>query len=471
MPVVFPWLRCALATAVLCAANASAQGEPDALLNLPVSQQNIVEGLQADAYANGLNAYVWGYPLVRMERAMRDYTQVPAPKPATSYRAPLNQIGWATALATPTAKDMPTANNDTLYMSAVVELDEPYVLHVPDTADRYYVVNVFSMWQELEHYIGRRATGTQAGDYVLVPPGWAGQLPSGLIPLQVSTRKVWLWGRLAVEQGQDLAPLHALQQQFSLRPLSQRDNPNYTPPVRSLAPLPAMSDDGLGFYRQLAAALKDNPVAPKDEGLFAQFRRFGLSTQDFDPSRLAPPQKEGLRRALEDGPKVAVSSVATAAVQRNGWTWATGLDNFGSNYPLRALVAGPYLGGQGEKEALYPMRSTDAQGQQLSGAHQYVIRFKGAPPVDAFWSLTAYNAQDKMLVENPIARYKLGSDTPGLKVNGDGSFTLKLQARQTDTGNWLPTPEGPFYLILRLYQPRAAVLDGHYELPQVEVMQ
>ncbi|MDD0972499.1 DUF1254 domain-containing protein [Pseudomonas fontis] len=471
MPVAFPWLRCALATAVLCAANASAQGEPDALLNLPVSQQNIVEGLQADAYANGLNAYVWGYPLVRMERAMRDYTQVPEPKPATSYRAPLNQIGWATALATPSAKDMPTANNDTLYMSAVVELDEPYVLHVPDTADRYYVVNLFSMWQELEHYIGRRATGTQAGDYVLVPPGWTGQLPSGLIPLRVSTRKVWLWGRLAVEQGENLAPLHALQQQFSLRPLSQRDNPNYTPPVRSLAPLPAMGDDGLGFYRQLAAALKDNPVAPKDEGLFAQFRRFGLSAQGFDPSRLAPPQKEGLRRALEDGPKVAVSAVATAAVQRNGWTWATGLDNFGSNYPLRALVAGPYLGGQGEQEALYPMRSTDAQGQQLSGARQYVIRFKGAPPVDAFWSLTAYNAQDKMLVENPIARYKLGSDTPGLKVNGDGSFTVTLQARQTDADNWLPTPEGPFYLILRLYQPRAAVLDGHYELPQVEVMQ
>ena len=54
---------------------------------------------------------------------------------------------------------MPTANNDTYYMSAVVELDEPYVLSVPDTHDRYYVINVFNMWQELQHYIGRRATG------------------------------------------------------------------------------------------------------------------------------------------------------------------------------------------------------------------------------------------------------------------------------------------------------------------------
>ena len=135
------WLRCALATALLGAgfpgASAFAQGQADALLSMPTSQENIVAGLEADAYANGINAYVWGYPLVRMERVMRDYSSVPSPRPATSYRAPLNQLGWAQALATPAAKDMPTANNDTLYVSAVVTLTEPYALSVPATADRY----------------------------------------------------------------------------------------------------------------------------------------------------------------------------------------------------------------------------------------------------------------------------------------------------------------------------------------------
>lgn len=472
------WLSCAVATALLSGGLVStaayAQVQADALLSMPTSQENIVTGLEADAYANGINAYVWGYPLVRMERVMRDYSSVPVPRPATSYRAPLNQLGWAQSLATPAAKDMPTANNDTLYLSSVVQLDEPYVLHVPDTADRYYVVDVFNMWQELEHYVGRRTTGTAAGDYVLVPPGWQGTLPEGLKRLDVSTHKVWLWGRLHVKEGENLAPLHALQKQFTLRPLSQRDNPEYQAKAESLPALPAAGDDGLDFFRELAAAIKDNPVVPRDEALFAQFSRFGLTAKGFDPARLSPPQKAGLLRALADGPKVAVSALATAAVQRNGWAWATGLDHFGTNYPLRALVTGPYLGGQGEKEAMYPLRSTDAEGQQLSGDKRYVLRFKSAPPVDAFWSLTVYNAVDKMLVENPIERYKLGSDTRDLKVRADGSFEVPLQASKPDgdfATNWLPTPKGPFYMILRLYQPKGEVLEGNYELPQVEVLE
>ncbi len=478
MLVQTSWMRTALAACLmglsLAAQPSFAQGEPDALLSMPTSQENIVAGLAADAYANGINAYVWGYPLVRMERVMREYTDVPNPKPATSYRAPLNQLGWATALASPAAKDMPTANNDTLYLSSVVRLDEPYVLHVPDTADRYYVVDVFNMWQELEHYIGRRTTGTRPGDYALVPPGWQGKLPAGVKRLDVTTGKVWLWGRLRVMQGEDMAPLHALQKQFTLRPLSQMQNQNYQPKAERLAPLPAMGDDGLGFYRQLAAVLKDNPVPARDQALFGQFVRFGLTAKGFDPSKLPAPQKAGLTRALADGPKVAVSALATAAVQRSGWAWATGLDAFGSNYPLRALVTGPYLGGQGEKEAMYPLRSTDAKGEQLSGARNYVIRFKSAPPVDAFWSLTVYNAVDKMLVDNPIARYKLGSDTQGLKLRADGSFDVLLQADKPSgefADNWLPTPKGPFYMILRLYQPKGEVLEGRYELSQVEPVQ
>ncbi|MCS3458483.1 DUF1254 domain-containing protein [Aeromonas sp. BIGb0445] len=449
------------------------QTETDVLLTMPTSTENIAGGLAADAYANGVNAYVWGYPLVRMERIAREYTQVSASQAATSYRAPLNQLGWARELATPDAKDMPTANNDTLYLSAIVKLDEPYILHVPDTHDRYYVVDVFNMWQELEHYVGRRTTGTKAGDFALVPPGWQGTLPTGVTRLDVTTSKVWLWGRLRVKQGEDMAPVALLQKGFTLRPLSQMNNKQYTAPYQVLPALPEMGEDGLGFYRQLGAVLKDNGVPARDTSLFAQFGRFGLTEQGFDASQLVEPQRQGLLKALTDGPKVAVSALATSAVQRNGWAWASGLDHFGTDYPLRALVSGPYLGGQGEKEAMYPLRSTDAKGEQLSGDKAYVLHFKKAPPTNAFWSLTVYNTVDKMLVHNEIARYKLGSDTQGLKMAENGSFDLYLQ-REVPKGdkqaNWLPTPAGPFYLLLRLYQPQESVLSGEYELPQVEVM-
>lgn len=257
-------------------AQTGAQRYDDPLLTQQATPDVVSKGLNVDGYTSAVAAWNWGYPIVRMEQVVRDYVDVPSPKPATSYRAPLNQLGWAAELATPAAKDMPTANNDTLYMSAVVKLDEPYILTVPDTHDRYYVVDVFNMWQELEHYIGRRTTGTQAGKYVFVPPGWKGELPADAKVLHVSTNKIWLWGRLRVKQGEDMAPLHKLQSQFKLQTLSGKVYADKLPP------LPELKNDGLDFFRLLAAALKENPVKPEDKGLYGQFSRIGLTDSGFN---------------------------------------------------------------------------------------------------------------------------------------------------------------------------------------------
>lgn len=458
---------CSFAICLAIGAQAVAQGtsSPDLLLTTPATPDVLQKGLHADGYSLAVMAYYWGYPLVRMERVAREYTDVPSPKPATSYRAPLDHIGWATSLASPDAKDMPTANNDTYYMSAVLDLTEPYVLTVPDTHDRYYVIDVFNMWQELEHYIGRRTTGTKAGKYVLVPPGWKGALPKDAKRLDVSTRKVWLWGRLHVKQGEDTAPVLALQKKFTVTPLSGKAVGNPT-----LPPLPQTGNDELGFFTELAAALKDSPVKPADKGLFAQFARIGLTEKGFDASKLDAATRKGMVEGLADGPAVAISSFASTSTVRNGWNWVTGLDSFGFNYPLRAMVAGPYLGGQGEHEAMYPIRYTDSKGQTLSGANQYVVKLDSAPPVGAFWSLTMYNADDKMLVANDIGRYKVGSDTPGLKIAQDGSITIPISHTKPtgeDAANWLPAPSGNFYVILRMYQPSDAILSGKWALPQL----
>jgi len=446
------------------ALGASAQSFDDKLLGITATPEVIAKGLEADAYQLGVSVYTWGYPLVRMEQVAREYTRVPSPRPPTGYRAPLNRIGWATALASPAAKDMPTANNDTFYMSAVVVLEQPYIFSVPDTHDRYYVVNVFNMWQELEHYVGRRTTGTRAARYAIVPPGWSGNLPSGVKRLDVTTRKVWLWGRLRIAQGEDVEPVLELQRQFRLRPLSGNES------SPSLPELPAVGADEFGFLRLLAFALQSNEVKPVDAALFAQFARIGLTADGFDSSKLAPETRKGLLRGLADGPAVAIASTTSTASVRSGWSWVTGLDSFGFNYPLRALIAGPYLGGNGEYEAMYPTRFTDSKGEILNGRHRYVVRFEREPPVGAFWSLTMYDASTKMLVENPIGRYKVGTDTVGLRRATDGSLTIPIQAEAAsgeDAANWLPAPKGDFYLTLRLYQPSEDVLSGRYTLPEV----
>ncbi len=460
------WFLCVLP---LCAALGSAMNAqastPDLLLTTPATPDAVEKGMHADGYSLAISAYNWGYPLVRMERVVREYITVPSPKPDTSYRAGLNQIGWATSLASPSAKDMPTANNDTYYMSAVLDLTEPYVLTVPDTHDRYYVVDVFNMWQELEHYVGRRTTGTKAGKYVLVPPGWKGELPKDATRLDVSTKKIWLWGRIHVKQGEDVAPILALQKQFSVVPLSGKSHTD-----ESLPALPKTGDDPLGFFTELASALKNNPVKPADAALFAQFARIGLTDSGFSPDKLNPATRKGLEEGLKDAPYVAIASLASTSQVRNGWNWVTGLDSFGFNYPLRAMVAGPYLGGQGEHEAMYPLRFTDSKNQPLTGASQYEIKLASAPPVNAFWSLTLYDASNKMLVDNEIGRYKVGSDTPGLKVAADGSITIPISHKKPQgehAANWLPAPEGGFYVMLRLYQPSQDALSGKWQLPQL----
>lgn len=450
--------------------HALAEQFPDPLLSLAATPENVAKGEEIDAYTLGVSAYAWGYPLVRMERVVREYTDVPSPKPDTSYRAPLNQIGWARALATPSALDMPTANNDTTYLSAVVDLaKEPYVLTVPDMKDRYYVVDLFSMWQELEHYVGRRVTGTKPGRFAVVAPGWKGTLPPDMKRLDVSTTKVWLWGRLRVSPGEDMNSIHKLQDAFDLRPLSAIGQASWTTPSAQLAPLPKINDDPLGFYVHLGAALKANTLKPVDQALAAQFARIGLTSNGFDPSKLSDAQRKGLLRAMKDAPLVAVQAVSQSSEKRGGWDYVRGLDDFGFNYPLRAVVAGPYLGGQGEKEAVYPVRYTDAEGAGLTGANDYVINLAPPPPNDAFWSLTMYDAASKMLVENPINRYKVGTDTPGLTKDSKGNVSIRVSHEKPADPqvNWLPAPTGPFYLMLRIYQPKPAVVDGSYQLPQV----
>lgn len=434
---------------------------PDPLLETVVTPELIADGQEYDAYHLGLSAYLWAYPLVRMERVCREYTTVPDPKPATSYRAALNTIGWATALATPDAYDMPTANQDTLYMSAVVDLTVPYVLTVPDTDDRYYVVNVFTTYQELQHYIGRRTTGTGPGSFVIVPPGWTGTIPGDAARLDVTTDKVWLWGRIRVTAGEDLAPVHALQREFTLTPLGGAAS-------SELPPLPDIDGDELGFFTHLGLALRVNPVHSADEALFAQYARIGLTAEGFDPSVLTDRQRVGLVRALADGPAAAQAGFASTSPDRDGWTWVLGMDTFGFHYPQRTVVAGPYLGGNGEREAMYPGGFHDDQGRPLDGTNTYRVSFTCAPPVDAFWSLTMYRASDKMLVANEIDRYRVGPDTPGLRIEFDGSLEILVQyGRPGDDANWLPAPAGPFYLILRMYQPTDAVVDGTWQLPTI----
>jgi hypothetical protein len=139
-------------------------------------------------------------------------------------------------------------------------------------------------------------------------------------------------------------------------------------------------------------------------------------------------------------------------------------------------MAGAVLGiyGNSKEEALYPVLAVDSEGAKLDGANSYTVRFPAGelPPVNAFWSLTMYELPASLLVANPLDRYLLNSTMLSQFVkDAGGGITLYLQNQspgKDKEANWLPAPKGPFWVIMRLYWPKEAALNGDWKLPVVE---
>ncbi len=173
------------------------------------------------------------------------------------------------------------------------------------------------------------------------------------------------------------------------------------------------------------------------------------------------------------------TKVQTFGQKVNGWMSSDAFGTrewYGGDYLLRAAAAMGGWGGNDVIEAIYPSAREDASGEPLDGAHCYQIAFSTLPPAKAFWSVTmydtAYDGTAGYLVENPISRYLINSTTQGLVYGEDGSLTITIQREQpqdaAERANWLPAPEGPFYLVMRIYWPEQAALDGTWTTPPVE---
>jgi hypothetical protein len=124
------------------------------------------------------------------------------------------------------------------------------------------------------------------------------------------------------------------------------------------------------------------------------------------------------------------------------------------------------------EESTYVARVVDDNGELLTGSERYQLRFspEQIPPAAAFWSITAYDLETLNLMENPIRRYSLGNRTEGIKFNPDGSLDISIQRDEPEVGtsNWLPIGDGNFSLVMRIYEPKASVLDGRYYPPVLE---
>lgn len=434
----------------------------------------------ADLTALAADAYVYGYPLVadlvQVDRFTRQGMGMVSP-------APFNQFSHATKLASP-GDQFVSINNDTVYSMAQLDLGSgPLLLRVPDAAGRYYVLQFVDAWTNNFAYVGRRATGTGPGSFLIVPPGWHGQAPSGARVIQSPTSVASIVGRWACAGPDDLDAVHTLQSELALDPVG--------PPIQSGGlPGPAAARPELAFFEQLRTWMRAFPPSELDQGYQQRFSPLGL----LDPALpyADPPAK--LARALAAGMDLAKQRMESALTAGNlspvvnGWTLMFHLFDYNvdhlslgtiddpawkapdrqASYLARALAARAGLWGNHGYEAAYPMTYVDADGDPLDGHHRYTLTFDQDPPVDAFWSITMYDLPDFYLVANPIDRYSIGDRTPGLRRDSDGSLTIVIQHEPpADTSNWLPAPATPFRPIMRMYQPQQAVLDGTFKLPPI----
>lgn len=461
------------------------------------------------AFKRGVQAYLYGYPLVSMDLTRQVMTapqSVSGPRPRPG-AGPVNKFAHVGEFPNPAFKDVVAPNADTLYSIAWLDLKtEPLVLSMPDTHGRWVLMEVLDAWTNAYASPGTRRFGSGPRQYLISGPDWTGAVPAGMVQLRSPTNMNWIIGRTYTKDAADFPAVHALQAQYRLTPLSKFLNQSTgealvratdsvidptAPVLTQVARLNARE-----FFSRLALLMGDNPPAPADKRIVDILAKLGivaghpLAWDQIDaatrkgledavwfvramfearsPGTQGPTDTNGVQEAFFRWANAAMNKVMLNS--RNGWVMPLNLGRYGSNYALRAMVTLVGLGANAPEDAVYPSTSVDGDGNPLDGKNRYRLHFERnqLPPAKTFWSLTMYNSQG-FFVENPIRRYAIG-DRSDLHYNRDGSLDLWIQHAQPEgnsVSNWLPAPSGAFKVYLRLYDPESQVLENHWIPPAI----
>jgi hypothetical protein len=452
-----------------------------ATLPVPAGAESAITEQQA--HAIGVDAYLYFYPLVTMDITRRVGTNLP-PGVQQGF-GPANMFNSFTAYPTADFKAVVRPNFDTLYSIAFLDMTtESVIVSAPDTSDRYYLLPMLDMWTDVFASPGWRTTGTQAGNFLITPPGWTGTVPAGLTRISAPTPYVWIIGRTKTDGPPDYDAVHKIQAGYKITPLSQWGKPAQpveakidptvdmkTPPKAQVDTMPAAK-----YFAYAAELLKVNPPHVTDQPIIAQLKKIGIEPgKSFDLDKAAPAVRNALASAPQDAQQLMAWKLPTLARVANGWSMNTDtMGVYGNYYLKRAMVAQFGLGANLPEDAIYPINLADEASKPLDGASKYTLHFdKGNTPLaDAFWSVTLYD-NEGFQVGNALNRFAVSSWMP-LKYNADGSLDLYFQNEspgKDKEANWLPAPKGPFSLTMRLYAPKSDALTGKWNPPPVTRVQ
>jgi hypothetical protein len=439
-------------------------------------------GLSPDeARAIAKEAFIYGFPMVDSYRIQYSYF---VDRGGPEYKAPWNEIFNNARVYTPDDKAIQTPNSDTPYSYVGADLRaEPLVFTVPEVEEgRYYSLQFIDMYTFNFAYVGSRATGNGVGSFLLAGPNWQGDKPEGVKDvIHSETDFAFILYRTQLFGPDDIDNVKKIQAGYKVEPLSaflEQPAPAAAPAVDFRKPLtPDEQKTSPEFFDVLNFLLQFTSANPLETDIRARFAKLGIEGgKTFDPDALSPE----MRAAVEGGMADAWAAFKTFKETELDTGKKTSGDGFGTREHLHgdylsrmsSAVLGIY--GNSKEEAMYPAYFTDAERQPTTGANRYTMRFApdGLPPVNAFWSLTMYKLPESLLSANKLNRYLINSPMlPDLVKDADGGLTLHIQHESPGAdkeANWLPAPQGPFFMAMRLYWPKQEALDGKWKAPPLE---
>lgn len=435
-----------------------------------------------EAYAKlvAKDAYFWAWPMVNLYNRRLYFSQIKDFGMAGPIvQAPLNHVGMLTDYVDPTERAVACPNQDVVYGIGVIALDQsPVVVQVPDFGNRFWVYQAVNLRTDGFTKLGKMYN-TKPGFYLLVGPGWKGEIPKGITQVFHSTTQTGLVApRVFMDDTpEDRVAIQSVLKSVMIYPLADFDGKMKTKEWSQVPKLPAPPSGSTEtkwvmpdkFFDELPAVLADAPPMPGEEARYAQVLAV-IAAAKKDPK---------LKAAMIQAATEAEEQLIEPLFQFRNWGqqlphyWST-ISNeaaFGTDYFTRTATAKSNILVNAPAETKYFYQDLDEKGQRLNSTNRYTVTFaKGqTPPVNGFWSLTMYNEHHFFEV-NAIKRYSIGTKNKNLKYNADGSLTIYVQMsppvgdRQT---NWLPAPKGLFTLYMRAYWPKDEVVNGTWTPPAV----